>query len=154
MHASTRATHQDEEIARRILEVFRAMKRYLRGEFPPFSESGMSEEKLRCVAALRFLGKSHLKSLAAYDGLSPSSQCIMLNQLVRDGFVSRADDPADRRNVFYALTEKGKALADAARARRLRLLCERLANLGEAEKTRFAQALATVMAGVEKLGKA
>ena len=81
----------NKEVASRFLELFRAMKRYVREEFPPFLEKGLSEEKLRCLAALRFLGKSHLKSLAAYDGLSSSSQCIMLNQLVQDGLVSRND---------------------------------------------------------------
>ena len=141
----------DEEIASRFLELFRAMKRYVREEFPPFLERGLSEEKLRCLAALRFLGKSHLKSLAAYDGLSSSSQCIMLNQLVQDGLVSRNDDPEDRRNVFYALTDPGVVLVDAAVAMRVGLLCERLGQLSTSERSRFAKALQTVLASVERL---
>jgi DNA-binding MarR family transcriptional regulator len=145
---------RDEETARRILELFRAMKRYVRGEFPPLSQKGLSEEKLRCLAALRFLGRSHLKSLAAYDALSPSSQCIMLNQMVQEGFVSREEDPEDRRNVFYALTDTGHGIVDSALARRVDMLCERLGRLGEAEKSRFAGALGTVIAGVEKLARA
>lgn len=150
--ASPRGRRQpDKEIASRFLELFRAMKRYVREEFPPFLEKGLSEEKLRCLAALRFLGKSHLKSLAAYDGLSSSSQCIMLNQLVQDGLVSRNDDPADRRNVFYALTGPGVVLVDAAVAMRVELLCERLGQLSSSERSRFAGALETVLASVEKL---
>ncbi len=151
MNAPDRTLARDQEIANRILELFRAMKRYIRGEFPPLSERGMSEEKLRFLAALRFLGKSHLKSLAAYDGLSASSTCIMLNQLVHEGFVSRSDDEADRRNVFYVLTDAGLAAVDTALARRVDLLCGRLERFGETEKARLAGALATVMAGVEKL---
>jgi DNA-binding MarR family transcriptional regulator len=145
---------RDEETARRILELFRTMKRYIRWEFPPVSPKGLSEEKLRCMAALRFLGKSHLKALAAYDALSPSSQCIMLTQLVQEGFVSRSEDSEDRRNVFYELTDTGLSIVDSALAGRITMICERLVRLGETEKSRFASALATVIAGVEKLAKA
>ena len=145
---------RDQETARRVLELFRTMKRYIRWEFPPVWPNGLSEEKLRCMGALRFLGKSHLKALAAYDALSPSSQCIMLNQLVQEGLVSRSEDPEDRRNVFYELTDSGHAIVDAALGKRVAMICERLERLGEAEKSRFTGALATVIAGVEKLAKA
>jgi len=141
----------DREIARSFLELFRSMKRYVREEMPPSSEKGLSEEKIRCLGALRFLGKSHLKSLAAYDGLSASSQCIMLNQLVRDGFVSRSDDLADRRNVFYELTDGGLELVNAVLAVRVKFLCERLARLSQIEKAHFASALAVVLSTVDKL---
>jgi DNA-binding MarR family transcriptional regulator len=129
------------------------MKCYVREEFPPFEKKGLSEEKLRCLGALRFLGKSHLKSLAAYDGLSPSSQCIMLNQLVTDRLVSRSDDPADRRNVFYELTSCGLDVVDVALAVRIDFLCNRLARLSEKEKLRFANALAFVLSCVNTLRK-
>lgn len=141
----------DREIAASFLELFRSMKRYVREEFPPFAKKGLSEEKLRCLGALRFLGKSHLKPLAAYDGLSSSSQCIMLNQLVEDGLVARSDDPSDRRNVFYQLTDGGLNAVNAALAMRTGFLCERLRRLGEAEKVRFASALALVISTVDKL---
>ena len=144
---------EDREIAARFLELFRNMKCYVREEFPPFEKKGLSEEKLRCLGALRFLGKSHLKSLAAYDGLSPSSQCIMLNQLVTDRLVSRSDDPADRRNVFYELTSCGLDVVDVALAVRIDFLCNRLARLSEKEKLRFANALAFVLSCVNTLRK-
>ena len=140
----------DREIAASFFELLRSMKRYLRERFPPFPQKGLSEEKLRCLAALRFLGNSHLKSLAAYDGLSPSSQCILLNQLVRDGLVSRRDDPADRRNVYYELTRSGVDLVDAAVTMRIGFLCDRLAGFRKEEKARFARALAIVLSAVEK----
>ncbi len=146
-----RSFRSDREIASRFLELFRAMKRYVREEFPPFSEKGLNEEKLRCLGALGFLGKSHLKTLAAYDGLTPSSQCTMLNQLVQSGLVSRSDDPEDRRNVFYALTDQGSTLVDTAVAMRVDFLCKRFDLFSASEKSRFAKALAVVLSAVEKL---
>ncbi|MGO9412575.1 MAG: MarR family winged helix-turn-helix transcriptional regulator [Spirochaetia bacterium] len=145
------SSRSDKEIASGFLELFRAMKRYVREELPPFSEKGLNEEKLRCLAALRFLGKSQLKSLAAYDGLTPSSQCIMLNQLVQSGLVSRNGDPEDRRNVFYELTDPGFTLVNSALAIRIDFLCKRLTQLSTSEKSRFSKALGTVLSAVEKL---
>ena len=146
-----KSAREDREIAASFLELFRRMKRYVREEFPPFAKKGLGEEKLRCLGALRFLGKGHLKPLAAYDGLSSSSQCIMLNQLVQEGLVARSDDPADRRNVFYELTDAGLNVVNAAVAMRVESLCERLGRLGEAEKARFARALAVVLSMVDGL---
>jgi len=144
-------SRNDREIAASFLELFRSMKRYVREEFPPFARKGLSEEKLRCLGALRFLGKSYLKALAAYDGLSSSSQCLMLNQLVQDGLVNRSADPSDRRNVFYELTRPGRDVIDAAIEAREEFLCDRFARLGQEEKDRFAGALTLVLDAVEKL---
>jgi DNA-binding MarR family transcriptional regulator len=141
----------DKEVAARFLELFRRMKRYVREEFPPFAKKGLSEEKLRCLGALRFLGKSHLKPLAAFDGLSSSSQCIMLNQLVTGRLVSRSEDPSDRRNVFYELTGEGTNVVNTAVAKRVEFLCARLGRLGKEEKGRFARALAVALCMVDKL---
>lgn len=141
----------DRLLAERFMELFRSMKRYIREEVAPISEMGMSEERIRCLAALRYLGKSRLKSLAAYDGLSTPAQCLMLNQLVQEGLAARSDDTEDRRNVFYELTKTGLALLNSELARRTDFLCGRLSRLGGTEKASFAKAIETVLAGVQKL---
>lgn len=141
----------DRLLAERFMELFRSMKRYIREEVAPISETGMSEERIRCLAALRYLGKSRLKSLAAYDGLSAPAQCLMLNQLVQEGLAARSDDTVDRRNVFYELTETGLALLNSELARRTEFLCRRLSRLADAEKASFAKAVEKVLVGVQKL---
>ena len=142
---------KDRLLAERFMELFRSMKRYIREEVAPISETGMSEERIRCLAALRFLGKSRLKSLAAYDGLSAPAQCLMLNQLVQEGLAARSDDTVDRRNVLYELTETGLALLNSELTRRTEFLCGRLSRLADAEKASFARAIEKVLAGVQKL---
>jgi len=149
--ADRTAAQTDGEIAANFLELFRRMKRYVRGELPPYVENGMNEEKVRCLAALRFLGKSGLKTLAAYDGLSSSSQCILLGQLVDVGLAKREEDQADRRNVFYDLTERGHDVINSALAMRTEFLCGRLTRLGKREKTRFAKALTVALAALDRL---
>ncbi len=144
-------TQDDRLLAERFMELFRSLKRYIREEVAANSAPGMREERLRCLAALRYLGRSHLKSLAAYDGLSTPAQCLMLNQLVKEGLVARSEDTKDRRNVFYELTGTGLGILNAALARRTDFLSGRLIRLESTEKASFAAAIESVLAGVEKL---
>jgi DNA-binding MarR family transcriptional regulator len=111
----------------------------------------MSEERFRTLLTLRYYGKGYLKTLAAHDGLSSSALCIMLNRMVEEGLAARTEDPDDRRNVFYELTPAGAARLRAELERRTELIRGNLASLGAAEKARFARAMGTVLAGVEKL---
>lgn len=141
----------DRLVVERFTELVRSLKRFVREDIAPFSEAGLTEERIRCLAAMRCLGKSQLKSLAVYDGLSPSAQCIMLNQLVREGLVTRSDDPEDRRNVFYELTASGRALLSSEMARRTEFFRGRLSRFGSAEKASFARAIEKVLAGLQKL---
>ncbi|MGA2478926.1 MAG: MarR family winged helix-turn-helix transcriptional regulator [Spirochaetia bacterium] len=138
-------------MAERFMELFRSMKRYIRLEVAPVSEMGMSEGRVRCLAALRYLGKSRLKLIAAYDGLSTPAQCLMLNQLVQEGLATRSNDTEDRRNVFYELTETGLAFLDSELARRTDFLCGELRRLGSAEKASLTKAIETVLMVVQKL---
>lgn len=155
---TTRRLHDhanaDRVLAERFMELFRSMKRYIREDVAAASRTGASEGRMRCLAALRFLGKSRLKTLASYDGLSTSAQCLMLNQLVLEGLAARSDDQEDRRNVYYEITRAGLALLNAELARRTDIICGRLRRLAGAEKKDFAKAIDTMLAGVQRLSNA
>jgi DNA-binding MarR family transcriptional regulator len=144
-------TARDGDVASRFLELLGAMKRYVRERLPPLAEGGMSEERFRTLVTLRYYGKGYLRTLAAHDGLSSSALCIMLNRMVDDGLAARTGDPDDRRNVSYELTTAGSARLEAEFERRAELVRAGLGRMGEAEKVRFARAIETVLAGVEKL---
>ena len=96
----------NKEVASRFLELFRAMKRYVREEFPPFLEKGVERRKA---------------SLPGGASLSwqepPEITCRLRRPLViepmhhaepalQDGLVSRNDDPGTE-ELFYALTDPG-----------------------------------------------
>jgi len=148
--AREQAAH-DREAAGRFLELLGAMKRYVRERLPPLSEGGMSEERFRTLLTLRYYGKGYLRTLAAHDGLSSSALCIMLNRMVDEGLAARTEDPDDRRNVSYELTAAGAAKLEAEFGRRTEVVRAGLARMGGAERVRFASAIETVLAGVEKL---
>jgi DNA-binding MarR family transcriptional regulator len=50
--------------------------------------------------------------LARYAGLEPSTMTGLLDRMERDGFVTRVDDPADRRVQVIRLTENGRKMRE------------------------------------------
>jgi DNA-binding MarR family transcriptional regulator len=146
-----RGSTGEREVAGRFLQLLGSMKRYVREQLPPLADGGMSEERFRTLLTLRYYGKGYLKTLAAHDGLSSSALCIMLNRMVEEGFAARAEDPEDRRNVFYELTPAGSTRLKGEIERRTDLIQEKLRAFGGAEMARFARAIETVLSGVEKL---
>lgn len=144
-------TAVDERTAVRLLQLLGAMKRFVREQVPPLPTGGMSEEKFRTLLSLKLLGRSPLKRLAAYDGLSASAQCIMLDRLVDEGFADRASDPDDRRRVLYELSHDGLSMLDGEIRRRTAILTGRLGRLARGERSDFGRAVETLLSGLEKM---
>jgi DNA-binding MarR family transcriptional regulator len=71
--------------------------------------SGLSNHHIR---ALFHLSKEEREAtagcLAKYAEISPASMTAMLDQLERDGYVTRRRSDQDRRQVFVALTDLGR----------------------------------------------
>lgn len=77
------------------------------------------QEELRQVTVNQLSFLEHLRvkplpmrELARSLGIGESSATATADRLVRQGLVTRLDDPADRRLVLLALTEAGTALID------------------------------------------
>jgi len=57
-----------------------------------------------------------LRALAEHLGITPATSSVLVDRLVRRGWVSRATDAANRRQIRLNLTPRGTARLDAARA--------------------------------------
>ncbi|RJP41443.1 MAG: MarR family transcriptional regulator [Phycisphaerales bacterium] len=67
--------------------------------------------------------------LAAHMGVTASTTSLALDRLVRQGYVARVRDPADRRRVHVVLTEAGVRIKQASTVldpRRIEALLRRL----------------------------
>ncbi len=60
------------------------------------------------------VGRSNARELSRALLLDPSTLTPILKKLEQKGYLSRARDPADERNLVVALTDAGAALRDAA----------------------------------------
>lgn len=87
-----------------------------------------------------------LTELAPQMGLSVAAAGRAVDGLVRHGFVSRSEDPADRRVKRLALTDDGRAALGRINEARLAGLRRFAEALGEAERDALAAGIAAVFA--------
>lgn len=85
-----------------------------------------------------------LTELAPQMGLSVAAAGRAVDGLVRHGFVSRSEDPLDRRVKRLALTTEGRAALERINEARLVGLRRFAATLGDAERDALGEALASI----------
>jgi DNA-binding MarR family transcriptional regulator len=111
---------------------------------------GLSAARLSALSVLAFAGPQTLGSLARRERVSLPTMSRLADALRRDGLLSRAVDPRDRRAVCLAITEAGRARVERARARRVERLAGELAGISDADL----RALESGLAVLEALGSA
>lgn len=73
-------------------------------------ESGLTGAEYVCFAALPSSGSIDGRGLARLAGLSPSRVSRVVEALTQQGLVRREVDPADRRVIRLAVSERGRRL--------------------------------------------
>lgn len=94
--------------------LFRLVRR-LRQERP---EGELSYSQLNVLGWLEREGPMTNAELAAAERVTPQTMMRATADLVTTGFISRADNPADRRQVLLEITPAGAALVRDDRRRR------------------------------------
>ncbi|MGD1017578.1 MAG: MarR family transcriptional regulator [Roseiarcus sp.] len=122
----------DRESIAAIVRAVLSLGRRLRAERP---QGAPALSAIAVLSALNRLGPTPAARLAAEERLQPQSLTRIVAGLERQGWIARARNPRDRREITIALTPHGRsALADDMRARR-RWLEQALADaLTEAER--------------------
>lgn len=111
--------------------VVRLRRRLLRERDPgnPLTINAMA-----VLGALEREGGLRVGELAAREGVRPPSMTRTLNGLERHGYIRRAPNSADGRQVVVSLTERGRATLRADRRRRDEWLARQLHALGPGER--------------------
>ena len=105
--------------------------RRLRAERRP---EALSANKISVLGLLYTRGPSTPGDLAAADRQRPQSLTRVFAQLEADGLITRAPDPADRRQSVLALTPAGREALAADMAQRDAWLTSALEDLNETER--------------------
>lgn len=98
------------------LLVRRAMK--VRVDVPGHDGQSLDRSSYAILARLHHCGPSRLTALAHAFDLDVSTVSRQVQALGQAGLVERATDPGDRRAALLTLTEAGRDVVDASRARR------------------------------------
>jgi MarR family 2-MHQ and catechol resistance regulon transcriptional repressor len=74
------------------------------------AETGISETDFRVLEALLHKGPLPVNAIGPKVHLTPGSISVAIDRLLEKGFVSRAENPGDRRVRIVALTKSGRDL--------------------------------------------
>jgi DNA-binding MarR family transcriptional regulator len=92
-------------------------------------QGGLSQSLLSALAATEARGPMTLGELAAYEQVAPPTVTKLVERLEGLGYVTRAQDPSDRRVHRISPTAAGRAQLEINRTLRTAWLAERLAAL-------------------------
>lgn len=144
---------EDKDLALLLLENFNMFDNLIKS----ITGSGMKKiqkftsKQFFTLEQLKKYEKIELKNLSKDLYVSTSSLCILLNKLVDAGYVFREDDPRDRRNTFYGITEDGKAVLAEEEDRIASLLVANMSGFDEKFKKSLEKSLMVLIKAVEKL---
>ena len=116
----------ETEAARVADRLHSAAIHLLRGLRRVDDETGLSAPRLSALSVVVFAGPITLGALAAAEGVRPPTMTRLVTALEEAGLVTRTIDEADARVTRIATTPRGRTGLMRGRARRLRLLAERL----------------------------
>lgn len=92
-----------------LLRTMQAQRALLR----PFGASlGLATGQPRVISYLAAHDSATQREIADYLSMDPASVCRMLDSLEKNGFVTTAQNPADRRTKRIALTDAGRACVE------------------------------------------
>ena len=127
-----------EELADALVGVQRLIRRRLRGGLSVPRLRGAEVELLRMVEARPGIGVSEA---ARQLHLAGNSVSTLVNQLVRDGYLIRETDPADRRAARLLLTGAAEKRLGDWRRRRAELVGRHVSQLSDADREALRAAL-------------
>lgn len=125
------ADERTEELASRLHSASIRLLRLLRRED---EASGITGPRLSALSVIVFSGPLTMAELAAAEQVRGPTMTRVVDALVADGLAEREADAGDRRVVRVRATDRGRALLESGRRRRVRALTERLGRLADSER--------------------
>lgn len=112
--------------------------------------TGLTPPQASALSVLVFGGPRTLNALAAAEQVKPPTMSRLVAAMERDGLATKTADADDGRVVHIAPTDRGCALLEAGRARRLDALKAELADLSGRDRAMLVAAVAIL----ERLNRA
>ena len=91
------------------------------------------QQQFTHLMMLRFSLPCNLARIMEVTGLSSAGASILVNKLVKFGYLTRYDDPDDRRNVIINFTRKGSGMCNTVEDKLNRYIFSYFDNCGETE---------------------
>jgi len=135
------------ELESAIVSAYRTVSKGLdRSVLPVLVERGITMAQLKALMAVTGADDNGLTVTALGTALAigQPSASLLVEQLVRQGLVTRTTDQADRRRAIVSASPEGEELADELRLGRRATFAEWLGRLSDADAQELARALAAL----------
>jgi len=129
------------EISDRLHSASIRLLRWLRRED---DRSGLSAPRLSALSVVVWAGPLTLGALATAEHVRPPTMTRLVQGLEAAGLVRRQTDPSDGRIAIITPTARGRRTLAAGRARRVRVLAERVEKLAAGERATLERAAAII----------
>ncbi|MFC0212197.1 MarR family winged helix-turn-helix transcriptional regulator [Paenibacillus chartarius] len=98
----------------RFHSAFQELRRGVETEMFKKMESTITAPQMYTLYYISTREQCRLSELAEKLEVKPSAVTVMIDRLEKAGFVTRVDDPADRRAILVKITDPGKEVMDRA----------------------------------------
>ena len=105
---------------------------------------GLTAAQLVLMKGIAELGEVTSAALSAYADISAATVVTVLDNLEERGLIQRYRSGTDRRIVHTRLTERGRAMTEAAPAPLGPMFLERFGKLEEAQRRRMVEAIVSL----------
>lgn len=105
---------------------------------------GLTASQFSAMKVLRIHGKLAQRDIAQYILKSGGNITVLVDNLEREGFVTRERDTTDRRVVYVSLTSEGEAMFDRLYPGHIERICEAMSGLTDAESSQLTMLLQKV----------
>lgn len=136
-------------LLREWMEVFMARSMHEWWRF--VRESGLSMPQFNILMHLYHRGRCGMSDLTERMGVSPAGLSQLTDRLVQSGFLTRSEDPDDRRAKQIELTAAGRALVEKGLVERNRWLDELATGLGPREREQVRKTFPALLDAARKL---
>lgn len=101
------------DIQEKLLSLMPVWNYQIAKPFKQLLDEGISLEMYYCIKTLEWAGgEATMSEIAGWTKMPKQQMTKMVNRLVEQNFVTRSDDPADRRIVKIQLTDKATNFID------------------------------------------
>ena len=135
------------EFADKVLEISRDFIKYYA------DEAYKVKLTLSQVAILDILSRgneSNMSDLSRSMNVTTAAMTGIVDRLVRDGYVARANDPDDRRVIKIKLTSKGDAAVKSSLENKKRMITRVFGVLPKKERDEYLKILSRIREGLKK----
>ena len=139
-----------EELVKQVIDLQRKINRVLRSQIPDaWMELSLTIAQLKSLFFISSQGSTNLSKLAAALGVTSANVTGIVDRLVEQGLISRAQNPEDRRMSLLQATDKGQALITDLRERQMSLLSNVLYNMSQDKLAALVQGLSSLLKACE-----